>query len=324
MQSESLEKSDYSFEPDAENGQFKFRVLLGEFCLFKRVFNGQVIKPNVISSEASKGPEALFRPRGSEPAHIVSAPGSDDIDTGIQTNGKHVFYTYKVYNRMFVDVSGDYEEYLAGFRKKSLSSLNRKIRKAEKSNSEVDYIQCFRKPSDVAEFVRLAKPISAQSYQEAQLGTVFRTDDEWIAELETQARNNRFRGYILNIDNQPVAYNYCPVYGEGIMLYDLSGYLPDSSKHSPGTVLQAYIIKEAFADSTINFYDLCEGEGRHKEQFATGSKTCFNTYIFPNALHYRLLVTAHRTLDRLSDSIVAVLSRLGVKDRIKTFLRRSG
>jgi len=48
---------------------------------------------------------------------------------------------------MYVDVSGDYESYLQNFRKKSLSSLKRKIKKAEKSNTTTATIQDFTIPA---------------------------------------------------------------------------------------------------------------------------------------------------------------------------------
>ena len=324
MQSESIDKSDYQFlsSRHEEATLIKFRVLFGEFCLLQKDFAGQVIKPDIFADSNTLSIEELSESDIADLAHVVSAPCDPEHQTGVSVQNKRLIYTYKKFNRMYVDVSGDYQSYLSTFRKKSLSSLNRKIKKAEKSNAVVDTIRNFSKPSEVREFVKLAKPISAQSYQEAQLGTVFRTDEEWIHELQTLARNNRFRGYVLYANDQPVAYNYCPVYGNGVLLYDLSGYLPDSNRYSPGTLLQAHIIQQSFNDESINFYDLCEGEGRHKEQFATGFKTCFSAYVFPTTANYRALVAMHRTLDQLSDTIVSLMKQLGLKDRIKKYLRR--
>jgi hypothetical protein len=326
MQTNSIQKSDYQHDATdtLARSQFKFRILFGEFCLLKKVLSGQVIKPDIFSDAATTDINTLLAAIGADPGHIVSARCNETQTTGISTKSDRIVYTYKIYNRMYVDVSGSYDGFLARFRKKSLNSLNRKIKKAEKTNETCATIRDFTDASDVKEFVELAKPISMQSYQEAQLGTVFRTDDEWVRELETQAQNNRFRGYILHIDDTPVAYNYCPIYGDGVLLYDLSGYIPSAGKYSPGTVLQAHIIKNAFADDAVRFYDLCEGEGRHKEQFATGSHKCFNAYVFPNTFYYRSLGLLHQGMDRLSCRIVGVLTRFGVKDKIKTFLRRMG
>ncbi len=325
MRSQSLDKSSYQIESSQPEDftQFKFRILLGEFCLLKKVFDGQIVKPNIFADKGSMNLEKLCESDIADHTHVVSARCGNDPRIGITQSGNRIVYTYKIFNRMFVDVSGDYESYLSNFKKKSLSSLRRKIKKAEKSNTATT-IQDFTSASQVREFVEIAKPISTQSYQEAQLGTVFRTDEEWIAQLETLARNNRFRGYVLYINDEPVAYNYCPIYGDGILLYDLSGYIPESNRYSPGTVLQAHIIERSFADDAIKIYDLCEGEGRHKEQFATGSNTCFNAYIFPKNAYYKTLVSAHRAMDQISDKIVAITERLGIKDKIKTFLRRRG
>ena len=223
---------------------------------------------------------------------------------------------------MHVSVTGDHKVYLDSFSKKSLSTLRRKIKKVDKSNSEERSLRVFKSKEDVSEFIEIAKAISKVSYQEVLLGTVFRTDQEWKEQLEGLADENRFRGYVLYVNDEAAAYNYCPVYGNGIILYDLSGYKPDFQKYSPGTVLQHHVIAQAFSEPAFHYYDLCQGEGRHKEQFATGSIQCCYAYIFPFNFYNLALVGAHWLLESTSDQLVSVLDRIGIKDRIKTFIRR--
>jgi hypothetical protein len=223
---------------------------------------------------------------------------------------------------MHVSATGDHQAYLDSFSKKSLATLRRKINKVDKSNTDKSSIRVFKNAEDVSEFIEVAKSISKVSYQEVLLGTVFRTDPAWRKELEGMANENRFRGYVLYIEDTAVAYNYCPIYGNGVMLYDLSGYKPDYQKYSPGTVLQYHVIAEAFAEPTVRYYDLCQGEGRHKEQFATDSIQCCYAYIFPFNLSNLALIGTHWALETTSDRLVSLLDRMGIKDRIKTFIRR--
>lgn len=302
---------------------FKYSIQFGELTLFQTSISGQELKPNIFSFPASR-PDSVLTLAPDNCAHIVSMPVSSDAIKPITVAEDHIVYTYKNFRRMYVDVSGSYDAYLAAFRKRSLQSLKRKQKKVAKSNNIQNTVQTFSSVSDVRTFIEKAKPISATSYQEKQLGTVFREDREWIEELEKLASQDRFRGYILYAEDKAVAYNYCPIYGDGIMLYDLSGYVPESSKYSPGTVLQASIIELAFNDAAVKIYDLCEGEGRHKDQFSTDHITCCNSYIFPKKTSYWSLVLAHYICDKTSDTLAGLLDRFGLKDRIKTFLRQSG
>jgi len=305
------------------NGSFNFKVQLGEINLFERKLEGAVLEPNIFTYSAIE-PKVLAANSTTEsvPAHLISVPCTEQTEKGIKTGNRKIVYTYKTFRRMYVDVSGGHQEYLDGFNKKSLSGLNRKIKKVEKSNKDIAALRVFSNAAEVEEFVKIAKAISKVSYQELLLGTVFRTDQEWVNDLEELAKMNRFRGYVLYVEDTAVAYNYCPVYGDGVMLYDLSGYNPDYQKFSPGTVLQYHVIKQAFAEPSIAFYDLCQGEGRHKEQFSTGSIKCCNAFLMPNSIYYWLHVGLHYVIESTSDRVVSVLDRFGLKDRIKTYIRR--
>lgn len=311
-------------ELDWKSCEFEFRVHAGEFVLFRKSLEGFELKPNIFASKSIHPSDLITTVPTHKPAYcrVVSLPCDEETSSGLKTSGNYLVYTHQKYNRMFVDVSANFDDYLLTFRKKSLATLKRKIRKAEKTNKTCALMRTFTLASEVEEFVQLAKPISAVSYQEQLLGTVFRTDEKWIEEIKQLARANRFRGYILYIEDTPVAYNFCPVYGKGIMLYDLSGYRPESQQHSPGTVLQYLIIEQAFNDQTIKIYDLCTGEGRHKEQFATGAIECCDAYLFPLRPYAAALIGLHYTFERSTTLLVWLLERLKIKDAIKRFFRK--
>lgn len=303
--------------------KIEFKFLAGEVKLCSKQLYGLVVKPNIfqVKPEVPGVPSELLDTPGAV-ARMLSIPCVPDAIEGFGVDGRHIVYVDQVYDRQYVDVTGSYEEYLSAFKGKKLNSLKRKLKKVEKSNTELTSLRIFKNRSDVKEFVTLAKQISAVSYQEVLLGTEFPCDDQWIAKLESQADRDRFRGYILYAENKPVAYNYCPIYGDGIMLYDLSGYMPDYQRYSPGTVLQANIIEQVFTDETVRIYDLCQGEGRHKTLFSTGSIRCCDAFVFPRTVQNRILVRAHWGLACTTAVVVGFIERFGFKDKVKTLIRR--
>ncbi len=303
--------------------KIEYKFLAGEVELCSMQLRGPVIKPNIFQLEpVVPGVPSQLLDDSSAVARMLSIPCVQGTDEGFGVDGRHILYIDQVYDRQYVDVTGSYEAYLSKFKGKKLNSLKRKLKKVEKSNTERSSLRVFKNKSDVKEFVTVAKKISAVSYQELLLGTEFPCDDEWIVQLESKADEDRFRGYILYAENKPVAYNYCPIYGDGIMLYDLSGYVPDYQRYSPGTVLQANIIEQVFADESVRIYDLCQGEGRHKTLFSTGSIKCCNAFVFPRTIQNQLLVRAHWSLGRTTAAGVALSERFGLKDKVKTLIRR--
>ena len=94
------------------------------------------------------------------------------------------------------------------------------------------------------------------------------------------------------------------------------------SKYSAGTVLQYKIIEECFLDPEINIYDLCTGEGQHKEFFATGFKTCCDAFYFPLTPFNFITVYSKFFIENISRSIINVLEKAGLKEKIKKAIRR--
>jgi hypothetical protein len=67
--------------------------------------------------------------------------------------------------------------------------------------------------------------------------------------------------------------------------------------------------------------DYTEGEGVHKRYFATGSRQCADVYFFRRTLGVHTLLAVHVLLQSVSVGIVSILARLGMKARVKRFIR---
>ncbi|MFT6260408.1 MAG: hypothetical protein ACJAYK_001809 [Crocinitomicaceae bacterium] len=292
----------------------------GEIPVFSLKLNGVKTSPNIFEV-APQNPEPAPSPK-KQISHAYSLPCSDDLIENVVIRDGYIHHIYSVYRHYFVDTSGDFSEYMTRFKGKTLNSLKRKIKKIENSNTEKSYFREFKNTNDVEEFLLIAKDISEKSYQEKLLGRSLPTDKTFKDKLFSMADKNLFRGYILYAEDTPIAYNLCPIYGQGIMLYDYTGYDPEYSRYSAGTVLQYKIIEDCFNDSIINTYDLCTGEGKHKEFFATGFKTCCDAFYFPASAFYISSVYLKCIIEYVARRIISSLDNLGVKARIKKFIRR--
>jgi len=134
------------------------------------------------------------------------------------------------------------------------------------------------------------------------------------------ASDDHVRAYLLFCDERPIAYMYCPV-RDGVLLYQYVGYDPAYQHGSPGTVLQYLALEQIFAEGKFLYFDFTEGQGQHKEQLATHAALCANICYFRPSWRSFLVLWCHQALDRISRLVVGGLDRLGLKGRIKRFVR---
>jgi CelD/BcsL family acetyltransferase involved in cellulose biosynthesis len=108
-----------------------------------------------------------------------------------------------------------------------------------------------------------------------------------------------------------------------VLIYQFLGYDPTLANLSPGTVLQFLAFKSLFAEARFQKFDFTQGAGQHKETFATGSWDCGDLFYFRKTAGNLALVAAHAGLAAVSDGAGWLASRLGVKRRLKRFLRKA-
>ena len=177
------------------------------------------------------------------------------------------------YRRRYADLTGSYEAWLHGLSGRSRSTLKRKLKRfAQRSGGSVD-LRRYTRPGDMAEFHRLARGISALSYQERRLSCGLPDGPEMRAHLHRLAERDAVRGWILFLDGAPVSYLYAPAEGD-VLMYEHLGYDPAAADWSPGIVLQCAAMRQLFEERRFRLFDFTEGDGRHKALFATGDVPC--------------------------------------------------
>jgi hypothetical protein len=232
-----------------------------------------------------------------------------------------VVYTPRQYERYSIDLSGSFDRYMAGFSGKTRSGLRRKLRKfADASGGVIDWRQ-YRTPQEMTIFFDLARTVSAKTYQERLLSVGLPTHLTFITSSLRLSKSNNVRAYLLFLRGKPVSYLYCPI-SNGIVAYDYLGYDPAYSSLSPGTVLQLLALEALFAEQRFAAFDFTEGEGQHKELFATDGRLCGDVYVLGRRLVPLSRIVLHYATDRISAGAGVVLDRLHLRSLVRRQVRR--
>lgn len=236
--------------------------------------------------------------------------------------GRWIAYTPYTFRNHYIDLRAfaSFEDYLGQFSGKSRSTLLRKVRKfAEASGGSVQW-RIFASPDEMEEFAALGREVSALTYQERLLQNGLPRDDAFVDTLRRRAAEGGVEGYILYKDGAPAAYLCSFVNGE-IMSYNWLGYDPALQALSPGTVLQYQVLESLFARARVAIFDFTEGEGAQKAFFGTQHRTCAKTYMLKRSVGHLGTVMAHRSLNAGVERVGAALDRLGLKQRIRKWMR---
>ncbi len=304
-------------------GEIVLKFRLGEFVLFRHPIPGMICQESFLEIPPAlslRAPELELEQHGRDAAFIRSCPLPEALPR-LSQRGDFIRYLTTAYRHYYIRRQGAFAEYLATFNARKRATILRKVRKFERIFGPENNFRVYATPEEIAEFWPLARQISTTTFQERMLGQGLPDDPEFRKAIDTLARANRVRGYLLLAASRPVSYVFGPVLENRIFLYDFVGYDSAFAKLSPGIVLQYYIIRSIFQEERLEVYDLCVGEGEHKRTFANDCKACADIiYLRANAKS-RALVTVHFVLQRLSRLIVTMFDRLHCKAAVKKIIR---
>lgn len=249
------------------------------------------------------------------------AAGAEPAGTNDSRGRPLLRYTLQRFPRYYIEMeSQDFEAYKAKFSGKTRSTLSRKVRKfAEHCGGELRW-ERFTRPEELERFWRLAREVSAKTYQERLLDAGLPDDDAYRADAAALAAQDNLRAYLLFDGERPVSYLFCPI-RDGVVVYAYLGYDPEYQRHSVGTVLQWQALESLFAEGRFRFFDFTEGESEHKRLFATGHVECANVALLTPTPMHRLLVASHRAFNRLAEALGRWLERHDLKARVLRWLK---
>jgi len=252
--------------------------------------------------------------------YLLNAVPSDALARLAEGRRDLIVFERQSYARSYAYLAGGFDAWLAGLSAKSRSTLRRKVRRlAERSGGTLD-LRCFRAPGEMDEFHRLAREVSARTYQERLLDAGLPDGTAARDRLKMLAATDEVRGWILFVDGRPVAYLHAPAEGD-VLIYAHLGYDADFADWSPGTVLQFEAMRELMDEGRFAWFDFTEGDGPHKRLFSTGSIDSVDLLLLRRTSANLLMGAALGGFDRAVALGKQAVRRLGLERLVRGALR---
>lgn len=199
-------------------------------------------------------------------------------------------FVRQAYPRHYARLDQGFDAWFGGLSANSRSTLKRKRRKLEEASGGALDVRQYSRPGEVAEFFAQARAVSAETYQEKLLDAGLPADG--LPAMRALAERGEMRGWLLFLDERPIAYLYAPAQGR-TLLYAHLGYRADVGHLSPGSVLQLEAMRMLMEEGAFSHFDFTEGDGQHKRQFASASVPSHDLLLvrdtFGNRVALRLL-----------------------------------
>jgi hypothetical protein len=314
-----IKTANFDFVDNNIQVAFKF----GEFTLARLNYSGFKRATDIFNNPVISSPNPPIedlKNTGHQIAYLSSYPVAKKLNS-LSFKKRYICYTARHYKHYYIDCSSGFENYCESFKSKTISTIRRKVKKVAASCSNEEYFKIYRTPAEIEEFIGIADSISKKTFQFKLLNQGLQCSQKYVEDYIQKANDEKIIGFILFVNDQPVAYNLCPIYGDGVLLYFYTGYDPEYSDYSPGTVLQYKTIETAFKLDYIKKYDLCTGEGKHKELFSDEFIHCADIYYFPLTLKNFFNISFKVVYDKALDAIKFVIRKIINVDRVKKWIR---
>jgi len=178
----------------------------------------------------------------------------------------------------------------------------------------------YSTPNDVDELFQNAFKIARMTYQWG-LGVGFQGSKENKERLVLEAKKGWFRGCVLFVKNEPVAFWICTVYN-GIVYMDYTGYDPGFRNYEVGTALFLHMVGELCRDN-VKQLDFGPGTAFYKEQFGDASFDEATLCVFSSSVRGMVLCGLNFAARGTVELARVLLKRLGLEQKLKTIWRRS-
>ena len=315
----------------AQSAQFQetivpWKFLLGEYCLHVAQIrawqvNGSFLDP--AASDFNTG-KCLRDMLPSAQVLLLPASPAGGLRPGLRLSRYWIRYIPALAPRYHILVRGSFEDYLkTNFSAKTRHNLTRSIKQFSRfCGGQVDF-RAYRTPEQMEEFHALACQVSRRTYQHRLLQVGLPETRQFVERLVDLAAQDRVRDYLLFYQGRPVAYAHCTC-KEALLTYETIGYDPEFARWSPGTVLLLLILEQVFGEGRCRVLDFGPGEAHYKSMFSTNQVISADVYFFRWSLRNLVTVCCHSGLDGFSSGVGRLLAKMGLKERMRKVLRKSG
>ncbi len=209
---------------------------------------------------------------------------------------------------------GSVEQFLSTISANSRHDLRRRRKKFLADAAAHGTVRCFQSAAEVDEFLRDGIRISGKTWQKAEHGAGLALDSAYERKIRHAAARNAFLGYILYLDGEPAAFQYCLLFGATCMVEQI-GYDPASTRrHHVGSILFFEVLHDferrrlpvTLIDfsSTATFFKLRTTNTRFQVR---------NFYLFKRSAAGAALYAGLRCTDALSRGLGRLAERFGIK-----------
>ena len=231
-------------------------------------------------------------------------------------------YAPRQLSHFYTDLRGGPDLAFRSMSSKTRATVVRKVRNFEKFCGGSVQWRMYATAEEMLEYYDLARSLAAKTYQQRLFDAGLPGSESFRAQMIDLAKRDLVRGFVLFHGGKAIAYLYTPA-PDGFLVYDYLGYDADYGQHSPGTVLQYLALKALYEERRFQLYYWGFGYSQTKHIFSTGQVLAADVYYFRSTLRNRLAVWMHHRVDTFADRAGRLAERLGVKQRIRRWLKRS-
>lgn len=201
------------------------------------------------------------------------------------------------------------------FKGKTRNTLRRKRKKLG------DYrVDVYSAPEDIDSFLQAATSVSEHTWQSRELGLRVKNSDQERRRFRSLAERREFRGHIMWLEERPVAFVINTSH-DGYLHYEETGFLPELSHLSPGTVLVSELIDEVIASGEYHTIDFGLGHADYKQLFSNEQTESSDIWLLRNSPVNAVAAGMISTQENLKSAAKAALQKSGVLRRLKKLKR---
>jgi Acetyltransferase (GNAT) domain len=224
------------------------------------------------------------------------------------------------WTRRLLQLPASFDEYLASRSHKTRKGVRQDERRLATAFGDRLSIETLREPGDLARLVTGADRVAGSAYQRG-LGGGFSDTQEQRELARVGLEHGWLAGYLLCLDEAPIAYWLCSLYG-GTMLLRTGGFDPAYGEHRPGIHLLMRVIEDACADPALNTLDFGPGDAAYKQQFSNASREERNHVVFAPSFRARRINATRTAILVPARAAKAALDAAGLTRRVRAQLRR--
>jgi len=251
-------------------------------------------------------------------AVAIDTPLWSAIDSTLenQTSGLTLLRPQPLQPRWRIQLPKTVDEYWSTqFKGKTRNTLRRKRKKLG------DYrVEVITDPSGIDGFLESASAVSEHTWQSRELGLRVKNNSQERQLFRSLAKRGGFRGHLMWLEDRPVAFVINTSH-DGYLHYEETGFLPELSHLSPGTVLVSELIDDVISCGEYHTVDFGLGHANYKQLFSNEQTESSDLWLLRNSPVHSLAAGLIRTQETVKNAAKNALQRSGVLRRLKKLKR---